>query len=216
MRYKLSRQIFTEEMAKIVSREMRKQKLSFPRATKKNLRELVFVSELIEESGLPSTLICKKLPGNLGHGIFLHPDAEPIKKGCVIAAYAGELSIVPGSDPGDGSYAFTPVENMHLTKEEQLYFDKKRRFHPKRFYSLKVDALKKGNFTRFINHSGKPNVVAWIVSISAKTPVEILYFAKKTIQPGEQLLVSYEDGGKHYWSAAKVKPFPMTPRTFQV
>jgi hypothetical protein len=32
--------------------------------------------------------------------------------------------------------------------------------------------------------------------------------------PGEQLLISYEDGEKSYWGVAKIKPFPMTPKTF--
>jgi hypothetical protein len=87
---------------------------------------------------------------------------------------------------------------------------------------LKVDGFKKGNFTRFINHSEKPNVVAYTLAVPANpyglvpVPIEVIYFAKKTIYPGEQLLVSYEEGEKCYWGAQAAKPFPMTPKTFRL
>ena len=118
--------------------------------------------------------------------------------------------------------AFTPIEDICLKKEEQALFDKKRKYHPRRLYSLKVDARKKGNFTRFINHSEKPNVVAHLFAIPANVyglkpaSIEVVYIAKKNIYPGEQLLVCYEDGEKSYWGVSKIKPFYMTPKTFQL
>ena len=222
MKYKMPRQTVPSEIQKIISREMKKQKIRIARLSPKQLKELWALTETIKKSGLPKNLICRKLPHNLGRGIFLHPNAEPILKGQLIGSYAGEISLIPQNQLENGSYAFTPVEDIHLSKEEQLLFDKKRGYHPKRLYALMVDALKKGNFTRFINHSEKPNVIAHIHSVPKNsygldpTPVEVIYFAKKTIRPGEQLLVSYEDEEKSYWAPAKIKPFPMFPKTFSL
>ncbi len=222
MKYKLPRQVFTPECVEVIIREMKKQKIKLSSATKQDLKDIKKICQVIKKSGLPDHLICKKLPADLGRGIFLHPKAESLEKGEIIAPYAGALSIVPQNLADDGSYAFEPVAELHLTKEEQSYFDPKCRYHPRRLYSLKLDALKQGNFTRFINHSEKPNVVACMMSIPSNrlgvnpAPIEIIYMVKKKIHPGEQLLVSYEDGEKSYWGAFKIKPFPMTPKTFQL
>ena len=169
MRYNLPRQILSPEVRKIIIREMRKQKITVPKATKKDLKEIFQVTQEILKTGLPKYLVCKKLPHHLGRGIFLNPDAKPILKGEVIAPYSGEISLTPQNQFEDGSYAFTPVEDILLTKEEQHFFDPKRRFHPRRLYLLLVDAYKKGNFTRFINHSEKPNVIAHECAIPPNT-----------------------------------------------
>jgi hypothetical protein len=87
---------------------------------------------------------------------------------------------------------------------------------------LDLDAHKVGNFTRFINHSAKPNVEAHFLRIPknslgiAPSLFEIVYIASKTIRPGEQLLVCYEGDDNSYWGALRIKPFAMTPRTFLI
>jgi hypothetical protein len=181
------------------------------------------VSKQIQESGCPDHLVCKKLPNNLGSGIFLHPDAQPLLKGQVIASYAGEISVVVQNEHDDeGDYAFAPLEHFRLSKNEQILLDKKFSYHARRHYALKLDAFKQGNFTRFINHSVKPNVYAEMLKIPenpyglAPAPIEIVYLVKKTVLPGEQLLISYEAGEKSYWNAVNIKPFPMTPKTFRL
>lgn len=220
MKFKLSRQILSPELRRLVSREMRRQKQTVLKITTKELKQLAAASKDIESRGLPRNLVLKKLSGDLGHGIFLHPHAAPIERGQLIASYAGEISVLRQHAPDDGSYAFTPVERMLLTKEEQSVYDKDGSYHPKRLYLLKVDGLKKGNFTRYVNHSEKPNVIAYTMAVPpnryglAPGPIEIIYFARKTILPGEQLLVSYEDGDKCYWG--RKKPFPITPKTFRL
>ncbi len=222
-KYKLSRPSLDPELLGIIRREIKRQKIPVYRMDKQNLRELAAVSKEIEERGCPKNLVCKKLSNNLGHGIFLHPDAEPICEGEVIASYGGEITVVAQNEPDDnGDYSFAPLENFLLSKEEQLRWDKKNPFHPRRIYALKLDALRKGNFTRFINHSSKPNIYSDMLAIPSNpfglgpAPIEIVYFAKKTIYPGEQLLISYEAGEKSYWNAVNIKPFPMTPRTFRL
>lgn len=222
MKYKLSRPVIDKELLFIIKCEIKKQKIPVDRMSKKNLKELAQVSQAIRKQGCPKHLICKKLRNGLGRGIFLHPNAKPILKGQVIASYAGEISVVPQNEPDEGSYSFAPLENFHLSKSEQALLDKKNTYHSRRLYALKLDALKKGNFTRFINHSEKPNVIAETFKIPtnsfglALAPIEIVYIAKKTILPGEQLLISYEAGEKSYWKFSEIKPFPMTPRTFRL
>lgn len=222
MKFKLSRQTLSKELIAIISREIRRQKISVPRVTRKEMQELAEISQLIETKGLPSNLVRKKLSKKLGYGIFLHPDAAPLEKGCVIASYSGKVSLIRQRVFDDGSYAFTPIEDILLKANEQRLFDKTSCFRPKRLYSLKVDALKQGNFTRFINHSAQPNVVAYTLAVPANPyglvpgPIEVVYFAKKRIMPGEQLLVSYEEGEKCYWGAKGIKPLPMTPKTFRL
>lgn len=223
MEFKKPRQILPQEISKIISREIKVQKIKVLRASKLMLKQIAEISEAIKKNTLPCYLVCKKLPHNLGSGIFLHPQANPIEKGSIIAPYSGIVSIESQNDSDEGSdYVFAPLSDMHLTKKEQELFDKKHQYHPKRLYSLQLDALKEGNFTRFINHSSTPNIVAELVSIKANSlglspsPLEVVYMAKKIIKPGEQLLICYEGDDKSYWGAAKIKPFPMTPKTFQL
>lgn len=223
MKFTLARQIMSPEVAKIVAREVRKQGLNLLRATRKHLQEILAVSKEIEKNSLPSYLVRKKLPHDLGHGIFLHPKARPIPRGHVIAPYSGEVSLLPQNREDDATHAFGPLSDMHLKKEEQKRLDKRNRYHPNRLYAIKLDALKKGNFTRFINHSDEPNIVAHLVRIPKNTlgmepsPLEVVYFAKKKILPGEQLLVCYEAGeDESYWGVLKIKPLHMTPKTFRL
>lgn len=222
MKFKLARPIFRREIEEIIYRVVRKYKKNILRVGENNLKEIAEVCRLIEKSGLPEYLVCKKLPRDLGRGVFLHPDAKPILRGEVIAPYSGEITFSPQNQENESSYKFGLIDDILLTKEEQAVVDAALLYRPKRLYSLNLDAAKKGNFARFINHSEAPNVVADLVTIPenryglAAAPIEVLYRAKKTIHPGEQLLVSYEDGEKSYWGALKIKPVPITPKTFQL
>lgn len=222
MNFKLPRQILNDRLCFLVSGKIKKHKIDVPRAKRKYLIGVASAVRKICKWGLPPHLVRKKLPGKLGYGIFLHPKALPIAKGEVIAPYAGEVSLCPKESENDSDYIFGLVDGFCLTKEEQRLFDPRHRHHPRRIYSLDLDAEKKGNFTRFINHSEKPNVEAELFRIPVNqlglkaAPCEILYIAKKTIRPGEQLLVCYEGKEKTYWGALRIKPFPMTPRTFRL
>jgi len=219
-KFKLPKPIINPEISKIVSREVRKQKIVVTRASKKIMNEIIQVSQAIERFGLPQYLVAKKLPHGLGRGIFLHPDAKPILKRQVIAPYGGEFSISPQNLDDDSVYAFGLINNILLSKVEQQHLDPKNRFHSRRYYSLNLDAEKKGNFTRFVNHSEKPNIDAELYKIPkntfglAETPITVLYIANKKILPGEQLVVCYEDEDKTYWGALKIKPLHITPQTF--
>jgi hypothetical protein len=222
MKYRLSRPCVPSEYLGIVRRAIRKQKIEIPRATKQEVRELARISKTIEKKGLPSHLVCKKLKGKLGRGIFLHPNAKPIMRGEVIASYAGDVTLIPQNRSDDSDYAFFLMADIVLTKEEQRVVDQSSKYHPRRLYALDLDAIKRGNFTRFINHSEKPNVEAHLLKIPrnssglAESPLEIIYIAKRTIRPGEQVLVCYEDEEKGYWGVMQIVPFPMTAQTFRL
>lgn len=222
MKFNLPRQMINNKIFTLISKEAKKQKNMVTLASKKYLKGIAATLPEIGEHTLPKHLELKKLGNNLGFGIFLRPDCNPIPKGEVIAPYSGIVTIVPSNDPNDTGYMFELLANIHLNREEQHLLHPNRPFHPRRLYSIQLDALKKGNFTRFINHSSEPNLVAHLVSTPSKNPynlepmpIEVLYIAKKTIHPGQQLLISYEnDGENNYWGPAKIKPFPMTPETF--
>jgi hypothetical protein len=222
MKFKLPRQKISQNLIQFASKKMKLANDLAPRAPSKLLSELVSITQKIEKEGLPSHLVLKKLKGKLGHGIFLHPKAKPILKGEAIAPYSGEVYLAPQNGEGGSDYAFALLSDLRLTKEEQRKADPKNSYHPRRLYSLDLDADKKGNFTRFINHSSQPNVEAHLLRIPANSlglepsPFEMIYIAKKTIRPGEQLLVCYEGEDKSYWGALKIKPFPMTAKTFRL
>jgi SET domain len=222
MSFRLPYPLASQAINGIISREIKRQKISVLRASQKHLREIAEVCSEVRKYGLPKHLVRKKLPRGLGHGIFLHPDAKPLLRGRVIAPYSGTISISPEHAPDDSAYVFELVGNIRLSKEEQARFSKKLPYQPSRLYSVNLDALKKGNFTRFINHSETPNVIAHLVRIPANdlglipSPLQIVYFVKRKILPGEQLLVSYEEGEKSYWTSLREKPIPMGPKTFQL
>jgi len=119
MKFKLPRQIISKEASEIVSRELKRQKIPVHPLLKKDLIAIRSLAKTIRKKGLPKHLIRKKLPDNMGYGIFLHPKAKPILKGEIIAPYAGEVSIVDQKLPDDAVYAFAPIEDLILTKKEQ-------------------------------------------------------------------------------------------------
>lgn len=219
MKYRLARIAFDPILNKLVSREERKQKSS-TKMSKKTLLELSEICKAVKTNGMPDYLVCKKLSKHLGSGIFLHPEAKPLKKGQIIGPYSGILNVSPQNASGDSCYVFSLMCDMHLNKEEQKLLDKKASYRPNRLYAIDIDAEKTGNFIRFVNHSDKPNVEAALFSVPRNSlgltpsPLEIFYVAKRTIYPGEQLLICYEAGDNSYWTNLDVEPTPMTPKTF--
>lgn len=204
-----------KEFVEIVNRQFEKRELDLHRLSKESLKEVDLVLQEIEKDTLPKKYVLRKLKGNIGQGIFLHLDAKPIEKGQIIAPYTGHVSLQAQVDAEDGDYTFDLVTDLRLKKEEQKKFDPKNCFAPRRLYDLKLDAKKIGNFTRYINHSSKPNVEAVLVYFK-DSGYQIVYRAKSKINPREQLLVSYEGDEDSYWGPLGITPFPMTAKTFQL
>ncbi|KAK9844222.1 hypothetical protein WJX81_008646 [Elliptochloris bilobata] len=57
-----------------------------------------------------------------------------------------------------------------------------------------VDATRKGNLSRFINHSCSPNCKARIVEVDRRR--RVFYFASRQLAPGEELTIDYCLSGK--------------------
>jgi hypothetical protein len=222
MKHKLPRQLMTPELSQVVSREVLRQQADVTKATQTQLKELRAACAAIEQWGLPKHLVCRKLPGVLGHGIFLHPTAPPLLRGQLIGPYSGEVSIIAQNLPDESSYAFAPLSDIPLSRAEQVHFDPKNCYHPRRLYWLSVDADKKGNFTRFINHSDTPNIAAAYLMIPSnryglsESPLEIVYLVKRKIHPGEQLLISYDGDDHSYWGSLGIRPVKITPKSFKL
>jgi hypothetical protein len=220
MKYRLARPEFDPVLKKVIEREVSKQGFLIRKVSPKILQELKESIEVIKKKEFPEHLILKALPDPMGFGIFLHPKSAPLKKGTLIGSYGGKTYVIPQNLPDDSAYAFVPLEDIILLKEEQSVLDPKRAHHGSRKYILCIDAQKDGNFLRFINHSEKPNIQARLVRVKKnslglqESPIEVFYFVKKTIKPGQQLLVSYEEGEESYWSVLKIKPEPIEPSTF--
>ena len=222
MKFKLPRIVITPELRDFLTKELKRRGEVIVKADKVTLEEMAEASKAVLSTGIPKNLVRKKLPKGLGYGIFLRPDAEPILKRQVIASYSGDFRLVPQMRAEESDYAFAPMADITLSKKDHKRLDPHRAWHPRRLYELLIDADKKGNFTRFINHSSKPNILAEELRVPnnpyglTPAPAEIVYIAKKTIRPGEQLLVSYEDGEETYWAVMGIKPLPITPQTFRL
>ncbi len=220
MDFNLQRQEISEELLLFCVQKIKQNKIKIPAASEEVIKGLPAILQAIKKDGLPTHLLIKKLKGNLGSGVFLHHKAEPILKGEPIAPYAGEVYICPQHMENDSNYVFGLIPDLQLNKVEQCRWDPDRCYHPRRLYSVDLDAEKKGNFTRFINHSEEPNITAQFVRIPKNSegleasPFELIYVAKRKISPGEQLLVCYEGNERSYWGALKIKPVHMTPKTF--
>lgn len=222
MPFKLPRQTAKENYDSIVKREVKEQKVNVDRADKYDLEALRDISKEIKAYEVPKKFVLKKLPHNIGHGIFLHPDEEPMVQGELIAPYSGEVSLVAQDEQDDSAYTFEILDDMVLNKKEQEKFHKGAEYDSDRLYCLNLNAEKKGNFTRYINHSSKPNLVAHLIKVHKNkyglesNGVEVFYFARKKINPGEQLLVCYEEEGDSYWKVFNIVPYPMFAKTFMV
>jgi hypothetical protein len=104
-----------------------------------------------------------------GFGVF---NTSEIKKNAFIGEYVGVVS-----RSKNGRYLFSCA----LDKDEVM---------------LSIDAEEKGNFTRYINHSAKPNLdVACSVD---ECGFHVLFFANQDIKAGTELSFNY---GSHYWKS---------------
>lgn len=64
-----------------------------------------------------------------------------------------------------------------------------------------IDSKDAGNFTRFVNHSNKPNID--MIYVFCKNQWHLIYVANQDIKKDQQLLANY---GKPYWKGRNVNP----------
>lgn len=115
----------------------------------------------------------------IGHGVFAQQDISAYS---LVGEYTGTVRKRQSRRDRDNSYIFSYVNCGKHTP----YI---------------IDAEKNGNFTRFINHSEKPNLYSkWIMKDSI---CHIVLIANQPISKGSQLTYDY---GPQYW---KHRPKPI-------
>ena len=169
--------------------------------------------EILSDS-LPANLQLAYVNSEVNLGVFLKPEVDSIETGTFIGIYAGRQELVR-ADPGFTSpYGCEIAQGISLTKGQLKHVvGTSDTLDSNEKYSIQINAFEIGNFTRFINHSTlRPNIKA-LLSCFPDGRLEILFFAFKKIQPGEQLLLNY---GELTWKVFGVIPQDITPTSYML
>ncbi|GJN90606.1 hypothetical protein Rhopal_003618-T1 [Rhodotorula paludigena] len=106
-----------------------------------------------------------------GYGLFA---LEHIPIGDMVIEYVGELIRQQVADRREKAYERQGIGSSYLFRVDE---------------DLVVDATKKGNLGRLINHSCAPNCTARIITINGVK--KIVIYAKSNIEPGEEVTYDY-------------------------
>lgn len=141
------------------------------------------------KNGHQASLYLKYINDRVGYGTFA--DAL-IQEDDIVGEYTGKIirqHIV---------FAMRPEETVYLMPLQACYAD---------YYcltSLYINAKQIGNFTRFINHSDKPNVISKQVYDGSMW--HMILVASQNILQDKQLFIDYGTG---YWEARGIKPIDL-------
>ncbi|GAA5983403.1 hypothetical protein JCM10908_000275 [Rhodotorula pacifica] len=106
-----------------------------------------------------------------GYGLFA---LEHIPVGDMVIEYVGELIRQTVADRREKAYERSGIGSSYLFRVDE---------------DLVVDATKKGNLGRLINHCCAPNCTARIITINGVK--KIVIYAKSNIEPGEEVTYDY-------------------------
>ncbi|BGP48228.1 histone methyltransferase set1 [Rhodotorula kratochvilovae] len=106
-----------------------------------------------------------------GYGLFA---LEHIPAGDMVIEYVGELIRQQVADRREKAYERQGIGSSYLFRVDE---------------DLVVDATKKGNLGRLINHCCAPNCTARIITINGVK--KIVIYAKTNIEPGEEVTYDY-------------------------
>ena len=148
----------------------------------------------------------------LGQGVFLLPDEQQMDKREFVGIYSGESVLRYDTETFNGEYTFEQI-NITLKKKKRKIIEELGLKPPKDAdeLTLYVDALKDGNYARFINNSSHPNIEAVVELVRGKP--EVVYRVCRRIYPGEQLLIDYTSS---YWKPIGVTPLPIESDTYML
>lgn len=124
------------------------------------------------EHGIHPDLVIRWVDGRVGYGVFTAKDLAPFT---FIGEYTGEVRKRCREDRKN-SYCF----------DYSIGEGKKSAFI--------IDAEKKGNITRFINHSDTPNLEP--ISVFSNNIMHVILLTRSWIAAGSQLTYDY---GEEYW-----------------
>jgi len=99
---------------------------------------------------------------------------ERISKGEMVIEYVGEIIRAQVADKREKAYERQGIGSSYLFRIDD---------------DLVVDATKKGNLGRLINHSCDPNCTAKIITISGEK--KIVIYAKQDIELGDEITYDY-------------------------
>jgi len=175
-------------------------------------KEILRISQKVIEQGIPDNLYLAHVHPKVNTGVFLRPDAKPIRARTLIGVYTGLYELVESDITTGTSYAYDVAQGVKIKKNEYKYLlHPTEPWSPRIEYSIQTSAIEKGNFTRYINHSSLETNIEALVSKLPNGKMEILLLALRTIHPGEQLFSNY---GGQYWKALKIIPNDMRPDTY--
>ena len=111
-----------------------------------------------------------------GHGLFTE---QLITKGSFVIEYVGEIITF-----------LEAKERLDSNSDRSSYIFTLREHYGKNVLKTFVDAEKKGNAARYVNHSCDPNLIVVPVRVNSVVP-RLCLFASRNIQAGEELSFKY-------------------------
>ena len=184
------------------------------KVSSKLYKTILKVNEEIVSIGHPPNLQLAYVDPTVNTGVFLQCKEKPIQRGTFIGIYTGHYELVEGDIATGTSYAYDVAQDISLQKKDLVHLTYPQKSLEKKIsFSIQTNAMNKGNFTRYINHSSLNNNIEAVVSKFLDGRIEVLLFALKKIAPGEQLLSNY---GGQYWKALGVIPDDMSPKTYLI
>lgn len=214
-KFKLAFSIAPKEIISIIRSYSKKQHArSLPAVSKTLWKKIEKYKKDLEENGLPPFLEIAEVNRFIQTGVFLKPTAKALKPDTFIGLYTGEFELVFANETADNHYAYDVAPGLKIKKEHlPLVRSKGKKATVKIDYSIQTNAMKEGNFTRYINHSSVNNNIEALTKKMPDGTIEVCLFTCKTIKPGEQLLSNY---GGLYWAVLPILPEPVTPRSYML
>ncbi|KAI5825621.1 SET domain-containing protein [Schizophyllum commune Tattone D] len=125
-------------------------------------------------------------------GWALFNGTQAIPAGHYVGSYVGEVLTATEADERERQYCASdrrylfPLDFHYLTKaprNSKLYEQSKR----------VIDSKRAGNYTRYLNHSCEPNLIAIpvYVRLTEEDLPRIAFFTSRIIRPEEELCISY-------------------------
>ncbi|KAL1750426.1 hypothetical protein FB107DRAFT_252152 [Schizophyllum commune] len=142
--------------------------------------------KMVVRKGLNVPLSIKKTQKK---GWALFNGTQAIPAGHYVGSYVGEVLTATEADERERQYCASdrrylfPLDFHYLTKaprNSKLYEQSKR----------VIDSKRAGNYTRYLNHSCEPNLIAIPVYTEEDLP-RIAFFTSRIIRPEEELCISY-------------------------
>lgn len=109
-----------------------------------------------------------------GYGLFTK---EQMAEGQMIVEYQGQMISQDVADEREKAYEEQGIGSCYMFRLDEKTI---------------IDATRCGNLARFINHSCDPKAYARVVCVDGGNEKKIVIFAKRTIEPGDEVTYDYK------------------------